>query len=110
MSEAQIVPFEDVNLRLASSVHGEQNISIKSSQRLGPVKVSKVFVMQHRRRFKQVLSLHDRLAAWAKEVRQQADALPPGPERDAMLKRLSQADVASRLDAWAKPPGQQPIK
>jgi len=66
--------------------------------------------MQHRRRFKQVLSLRDRLAAWAKEVRQQADALPPGPERDALLKRLSQADVASHLDAWANSPGLQPPK
>jgi hypothetical protein len=42
-----------------------------------------------RRRFKQFLSLEDRLAAWAHEVRKQAWTLPPGPERDALLKKVS---------------------
>jgi hypothetical protein len=66
--------------------------------------------MQRRRRFKQILSLQDRLAAWAKEVREQAASLPPGPEREALLKRASQADVASHLDAWSSSPGLQAPK
>jgi hypothetical protein len=66
--------------------------------------------MQHRRRFKQQLSLQDRLTAWAKEVREQAATLPHGPERDALLKKASQADAASRLDDWANSPGLQPPK
>jgi hypothetical protein len=66
--------------------------------------------MQRRRRFKQILSLRDRLAAWAKEVREQAASLPPGPEREALLKRASQADVASRLDEWSSSPGLQAPK
>ena len=63
-----------------------------------------------RRRFKQTLSLQDRLAAWATEVREQADALPPGPERDALLKKVSRADAASHLQDWANSPGLQPPK
>jgi hypothetical protein len=52
-----------------------------------------------RRRFKQTLSFHDRLNAWADEVRRQAAALEPGPERDALLMRARQADVASQSAA-----------
>ena len=61
-----------------------------------------------RRRFKQPTSLKDRLAAWAEEVREQAAQLPPGPERDSLLKKLSQAATASFMDDWAASPDQQP--
>ena len=61
-----------------------------------------------RRRFKQSTPLKDRLAAWAEDVREQAEQLPPGPERDALLKKLSQAETASHLDDWAASPGLQP--
>jgi len=66
--------------------------------------------MPHRRRFKQNMSLRDRLAAWAEQVREQAKKLPPGPEREAQLKRAGQADVAAHLDEWADSPGLQPPK
>jgi hypothetical protein len=39
--------------------------------------------MQKRRRFKQQLTLQERLTAWSKEVLDQAAKLSPGPERDA---------------------------
>ncbi len=64
--------------------------------------------MQKRRRFKQQLTLQDRLTAWAKEVRGEAEKLPPGPEKDALLKKARQADVASHVDDWAHSPGLQP--
>jgi hypothetical protein len=64
--------------------------------------------MGSRRRFKQTVPLQDRLATWAEDVRAQAEQLPPGPERDALLKKASQADVASHLDDWANSPGLQP--
>ena len=64
--------------------------------------------MLRRRRHKQAISLRDRLAAWAKMVREQAARLPPGTERDAMLKRASQANTAAHLDDWANSPGLQP--
>ena len=64
--------------------------------------------MLKRRRFHQTKSLQDRLAAWAEEVREQAAKLPAGPERDALLKKLRQADTASHLEDWANSPGLQP--
>jgi len=57
--------------------------------------------MQRRGRFKQASSLRERLAEWAKEVREQAAYLPPGPDREALLKKARQADTASQLDDWA---------
>jgi hypothetical protein len=66
--------------------------------------------MQHRRRFKQDLTFKDRLTAWANEARVRAKKLPPGPERDAMIKKASQAEVAAHLDDWANSPGLQPPK
>lgn len=64
--------------------------------------------MQKRRRFKQQLTLQDRLAAWSKDIMEQADRLPPGPEREALIKKARQAEVATRLDDWAQSPGLQP--
>jgi len=64
--------------------------------------------MMKRRRVKQTQSLQDRLATWAEEVREQAARLPPGPERDTLLKKLRQADTASHLEDWANSPGLQP--
>ena len=61
-----------------------------------------------RRRFKQTVSLKDRLASFAKEVREKASQLRPGAERDALLKRASRAETASHIDEWANSPGLVP--
>ena len=66
--------------------------------------------MFKRRRFKQQLTLQDRLSAWVKQVREQASKLPPGPERDALLKKARQADVANHLNDWVQSPELQPPK
>ncbi|TGN85130.1 hypothetical protein EOW77_0019990 [Bradyrhizobium yuanmingense] len=66
--------------------------------------------MFKRRRFKQQLTLEDRLSAWVQQVREQASKLPPGPERDALLKKARQADVANHLNDWVKSPELQPPK
>jgi hypothetical protein len=66
--------------------------------------------MQDRRRSKQELSLQDRLSAWAGQVRHEAEKLPPGPDRDAHLKKAKQADTASRLEEWANSTESQPPK
>jgi hypothetical protein len=66
--------------------------------------------MQRRRRFKQVVSLQDRIAEWAAGVREQAKKMQPGPERDALLKKLRQAEDAVPLDKWASSSGLQPTK
>lgn len=61
--------------------------------------------MQKPRRFK---SLKDRLALYAKEVREKAANLPPGAERDVLLKKARQADDASAANDWANTQGQRP--
>jgi hypothetical protein len=44
-------------------------------------------------RFKQQLTLQDRLSAWGKLLQEQANQLRPGPERDALVRKARQADV-----------------
>jgi hypothetical protein len=63
-----------------------------------------------RRRIKQTTSLKDRLTSFAKEIREKASQLRPGPEQDALLKRASRAETASHIDEWANSPGLQPPK
>ena len=64
--------------------------------------------MFKRRRFKQQLTLRDRLAAWAEQAQERARALPPGPEREALVRKARQAEVATHLDDWVRSPGLQP--
>jgi hypothetical protein len=66
--------------------------------------------MSQRRRTKETTSLKERLAFFAREVRAKASALPPGAERDTLLKKASQADTAAHLEEWANSPGLQPPK
>jgi hypothetical protein len=63
-----------------------------------------------RRRFKQTISLKERLASFAKEIREKARLMPPCREREELLKKASRADTASHLDDWANSPGLQPPK
>lgn len=49
---------------------------------------------QHRRRFKQIQSLEERLAQEAERLREQARQAAPGPEREELLRRARQAEPA----------------
>jgi hypothetical protein len=62
--------------------------------------------LRNRHRSKRFLSLNDRLALYAKEIRQSAAILPPGTERDALLRKASQAVFPSTSDDQARPLGQ----
>ncbi|MCK1420310.1 hypothetical protein IVB14_07230 [Bradyrhizobium sp. 180] len=66
--------------------------------------------MSSRRLFKQQTTLGDRLAAWANGIREQAEQLPHGPDRDALLKKAGIAETASHLNDWVSSPGLQPLK
>jgi hypothetical protein len=61
-----------------------------------------------RRRFKQTTTLQERLQAFAQDLSEQASVLPEGEQRDALLKRARQADVAAHIDEWAQSAGLQP--
>jgi hypothetical protein len=53
------------------------------------------------------LRLQDRLVLHALRLKEEAQALRPGPERDAMIRRARQAETASHLDDWLSSPGLQ---
>lgn len=57
-----------------------------------------------RRRTKQTVSLEQRIAEHAQEIRIKADAMSPGPERDALLERVRQAETASHMTEWVSSP------
>jgi hypothetical protein len=64
--------------------------------------------MFSRRRVGPTSSLKERLTAWAKEAREQAEKLPPGNEREALLRKAREAHVAANIDGWANSPGLRP--
>ena len=64
--------------------------------------------MQRRRRFKHQFSLQDRIVSWAKEVRARAAELPPGPDREMLLKKVRQAETALHLENWTSSTELQP--
>jgi hypothetical protein len=61
--------------------------------------------MKRRRRFKQEPSFQERLASYAKSAREVAALLPPGAEKDELLRKARQADTAVHLSDWANSPG-----
>jgi hypothetical protein len=64
-------------------------------------------MIKRRRRFKQTVSLKDRLSAFAEDLRDEASRPPASPERDGVLKRARRADTAAHLDDWAHSAGLQ---
>ena len=64
--------------------------------------------MQQRRRFKQKQTLEDRLVAQATRLREVASALPEGIERETILGRAEQAEVAANMSQWLSLPGSKP--
>jgi hypothetical protein len=64
--------------------------------------------MQRRRHVKHQSTLQDRISAWLNEVRAQADALPPGTDREALLKKVRQAETAMHLNDLANSAALQP--
>jgi hypothetical protein len=61
-----------------------------------------------RRRFKQTLTLEARLAEEAKRLGAEAKRLLPGAERDEMIRKSRQAEIASHMNEWLTSPGLRP--
>ncbi|QOZ44248.1 hypothetical protein XH89_12685 [Bradyrhizobium sp. CCBAU 53340] len=66
--------------------------------------------MQRRRRFKQSVSLEERLSQEAERLREEAKSLPPGPRREDVLRRARQAETGSHMSEWLRSPGLQPTE
>jgi hypothetical protein len=58
---------------------------------------------------KKLMTFPERLAKWAEGIRKQARQLPPGPEREALLKKARQTEIG-HLDDRANSLGLRPPK
>jgi hypothetical protein len=63
-----------------------------------------------RRRFRQELSLKERLLASAREAKDRAALLPPGPERQKLLRDARLLKTTADLDSWISSTGLAPPK
>ena len=61
-----------------------------------------------RRRTKHTQSLEERLAEEARRLRTEAKLLPPGAERDALIRKARQAETGSHMSEWLTSPGLRP--
>ena len=61
-----------------------------------------------RRRFKQTLSLEERLSEEAKRLREEARVLPPGTVREALLRKARQCETGSHMSEWLRSPELRP--
>jgi hypothetical protein len=64
--------------------------------------------MQRRKRTRQTETLAERLQQASDRFRSEARLKPPGMEREILLKRARQADVAAHIDEWLSSPGLRP--
>ena len=61
-----------------------------------------------RRHIEQMRPLEERLAEEAERLREEAKLLPPGAERDQLIRKARQAETGSRMSEWLTSPGLQP--
>ncbi len=61
-----------------------------------------------RRRFKQTVSLGDRLTEEAQRLRNQAKGVQPGIKRDRLIRRARQLETAANVNEWIASPGLAP--
>jgi hypothetical protein len=60
------------------------------------------------RRFKQTSSLEERLTEQVQRLREEAKSLPPGIERERIIRKARQAETGARITEWLNSPGLQP--
>lgn len=61
-----------------------------------------------RRRVKHQTTFEERLAEQARSLREQAKGVPPGVERENLIRRARQAEAASHMNEWLSSPGLRP--
>jgi len=55
-------------------------------------------------------TFEDRIAAEKARLEAQVAKLKPGPQKDGLLKKISQLETASHINEWLTSPGLQPPK
>jgi hypothetical protein len=66
--------------------------------------------VSRRRGVRQTVSLQDRLSLQAREDRVQARSLPPGREREELLRHARRAESASQMTEWLTFRPSKPLK
>lgn len=61
---------------------------------------------QSRRRITQAKSFHERLLEEGSKCREAAGQLPPGSQRENLIRRSQQAEAAAQMDDWLAAPKQ----
>ena len=61
-----------------------------------------------RRRFKQAQSLEARVCEETMRLRAETKLLPPGAQREEMIRKARQAEIASHMNEWLTSPGLRP--
>lgn len=61
--------------------------------------------MQKRRRTRHTATFEERLDEMAAKLKEQARRMPPGKERDILMRRARQAETAAHINAWLTSPG-----
>jgi hypothetical protein len=59
-------------------------------------------------RLNQSRSLEERLADESIRLREEAKRLPPGADREILLRKARQAETASQMNEWLRSPGLRP--
>jgi hypothetical protein len=59
---------------------------------------------------RQIERTKERLVRRAEQARERAQTLPPGKERDALLRKASRLETAAHIDGWLSSPGLRPPK
>jgi hypothetical protein len=65
---------------------------------------------KRRRRVIQTQSLEDRLAQVANRLRNETKAMKPGPDREILLRRARQAELAAEMSEWLRSPDRQKVQ
>lgn len=61
--------------------------------------------MKRRNRVKLNQPLEERLVGRASRLREEAEALPPGAVREAVLRQAEQAETGAHVSQWLRLPG-----
>jgi len=67
-------------------------------------------VAPKRNRRKNVTGTSERLLESAADARKKAALLPPGPEREELLRKAREAEAAAHMNDWLTSPGLRPPK
>jgi hypothetical protein len=86
----------------------ERELNLRSSVLDSSIRLTECDMTEHRRRVKQTRSLEERMAELAAELKDQANQLPAGAERERLLRKARFAETGARLSDWVSSSGLRP--